>query len=266
MLTRLTGALVRALIVGVLLMLTVSTMPDISPATADAFGLVTIAICVFIILEYGYRQPALLEFRFAAPYNRWRFITLITIMLGFVVLCGNVVVPTPFNICVRWFAEFSESALNFTGSPVTVMEGLLRDEITQKALDMIPPMASMGYMITLISTAAYLIYLALNKWPAREESFHFWSNLPTFHSVQPQNAGRRLMQIGILSAAMAIVFPYAIPFFLKSFSSILPIESFVGDFTLFWIIAVTTWLPLACAMRGFSLIKVSRLIQRDQMR
>ena len=135
MVIRLAGSIIRALIVGVLLTLTVSTMPDVTPAMADGFGLVTIGLCVFIVLEYGFRQPALLEFRFAAPYNRWRFLTLISIMLGFVVLCGNVIVPTPFNICVRWFADMSQTIMSFPGSPSNVMYGLLEEEVTRKAAD-----------------------------------------------------------------------------------------------------------------------------------
>jgi len=254
---------VRALIVGVLFTLTVTAMPEIRPATADGFGLVTIALCVIILAEYGFSQPALVEFRFAPPYNRWRFFTLMAIILGFVVLCGNAFVETPFNVCIVWLAEYSEQILDFFWSPAVVMNGLLEDEVSEKSAEMIIPMAALGYMITITSIVTFAIYLSLSRWPAQDRSFHFWSNLPTLQTVQPDNASQSLKQIGILSIALALVLPYMIPFFIKSFSDYLPIQSFVGDFTLFWIIALTTWIPLVCFMRGFALIKVSRLIERD---
>ncbi|MEM0976307.1 MAG: hypothetical protein AAGJ34_02110 [Pseudomonadota bacterium] len=249
--------------VGVLFALTLASMPDVSPAAADGFGLATIVACVFVLLEYGFRQPALLEFRFAAPYNRWRFLTLIAIILSFVVLCGNVVVPTPFNTLITWVAEDAKSVLNFPGSPSVVMRGTLESEVTQKAADMIVPMASLGYLVSFLSSVVFMVFLKFSSWPAREGSFHFWSNLPTFQTIQPENASARLMQVGFLSIGMAFLFPYAIPGFLKAFAEMLPIQSFVGDFALFWIIAFSAWLPCACVMRGIALIKVARMIRAD---
>ena len=266
MLVRMIGAVIRVLLVAVLLTLTVSTMPDVNPAAADGFGIVTIAVCVFVFLEYGFQQPALLEFRFAPPYNRWRFFTLVGIMLFFVVLCGNAFFETPFNTIVVWLAELAGTVFSFSGSPSLIMNGLLESEVTTKAAEMIVPMASLGYFISAISFVTFTAYLYATGWPVRDYAFHFWSNLPTFQTVQPENATARLLQIGILSLVMAIVFPYAIPYIIKSFSDILPIRSFLGDFTLFWIIAVSTWLPLASAMRGVALIKVSRMIRSDRAR
>ncbi|MEO1564069.1 MAG: hypothetical protein AAFR98_11595 [Pseudomonadota bacterium] len=246
--------------------LTIASMPDVNPATADGFGLITIAACLFVLTEYGFSQPALLEFRFAPPYNRWRFFSLITIMLALVVLCGTVKFSSPLNTLTLMAADFAVSVFDFPGSPSLIMRGLLESEVTQKAAEMIVPMASLGYLISVVSFVGFFIYLLRSPWPAQEDAFHFWSNLPTFQTVLPENARDRLLQIGLLSIAMAVVFPFAIPFFLKSFSDLLPIRSFVGDFTLFWIIAFSTWLPLACAMRGFSLLKVSRMIEYDSQK
>ncbi|MEO0344543.1 MAG: hypothetical protein AAF198_14005 [Pseudomonadota bacterium] len=263
--SRLFGASIRALLVGVLLAMTLSTMPDVSAAAADGFGLFIIVICGFVLVEYGFSQPALLEFRFANPYNRWRFFTLILIMLSFVILCGNVVTPTPVNRCFMWLGEAAAKVLGFGYSPSVIMHGLLEGEVTQKASEMIIPMASLGYFIAIFSIGLFAVFVFWTRWPANGTLFHFWSNLPNFQTVQPENASNRLKQVAVLSLGMAVILPYALPAFLKSFSDILPISSFVSDFTLFWIIAVITWLPVACGMRGIALLKVSRMIRQDMM-
>ncbi|MEM9715288.1 MAG: hypothetical protein AAF826_02105 [Pseudomonadota bacterium] len=264
MVGRLIGASLRALLVGVLLALTLTTMPDVSAAAADAFSLITIVICGFVLVEYGFRQPALLEFRFANPYNRWRFASLVMIMMSFVVLCGNVHAPTPLNICIKWLADFSQRILDFPFSPVFVMRGFLENDVSQKALEMIVPMASLGFLIAVASTLLFIAYIFSSDWPVQGDTFHFWSNLPTFQTLQPENAGSRLFQAGLLNLIFALMVPYGGPLVVKNLSDVLPIQSFVGDFALFWIISFVTWLPLAFAMRGIALYKVSRMIRTEQ--
>src|SRR5690554_3178218 len=70
------GAVLRALLVAALIILPAVLVPATTPESAQIVILLAIFAGGVILAEYASAYPGLIEFRFAAPYNRTRFMVL----------------------------------------------------------------------------------------------------------------------------------------------------------------------------------------------
>ena len=76
MISRLSGAVIRALLVVLLVATPSMLLPGVSPDGKQIVALVAIFGAAFTIFEYASAYPGLVEFRDAPPFNRIRFISL----------------------------------------------------------------------------------------------------------------------------------------------------------------------------------------------
>ena len=127
MLTRLAGASVRAALVAAMIVLPAIVLPEISPNAADLAIISAAIAAAFVAFEYGFTTPSLIEFRFAAPYNRIRFALLGILLTGVAFAFRGPVEQTATTIAVSSFATTSAGIWEFTGSPLVLFNALTRE-------------------------------------------------------------------------------------------------------------------------------------------
>jgi len=93
MLTRLSGGLIRALLVIIIIAAPAFMLPAVSQAAQEISLIVGVIIGAFTMFEYSSSHPGLIDFRFAPPYNRIRFITFCVLVLTLIFLCRATVAP-----------------------------------------------------------------------------------------------------------------------------------------------------------------------------
>lgn len=76
MFTRVTGAFFRALLMALLVALPSLLLPNVSSDTSQITVLVALLAFLMTFIEYNSQYPSIIEFRYASPFNRLRFLAL----------------------------------------------------------------------------------------------------------------------------------------------------------------------------------------------
>ena len=63
--------------------------------------LIAFLAALFTFVEYFFKYPSIIEFRFAAPFNRHRYITILAIVTSLSLMCKGVFEPTNLTLAVR---------------------------------------------------------------------------------------------------------------------------------------------------------------------
>jgi len=92
---RLTGALLRALLIALVVATPALLLQDTGTDTAQVVVLVALIAGCFVFIEYYSQYPSIIEFRFAPPYNRVRFFTLFATVLLLTVNRAGAHLDTP---------------------------------------------------------------------------------------------------------------------------------------------------------------------------
>jgi hypothetical protein len=259
--SRLTGASVRALIVAVLVVAPSVLLPGISQGAAEITIVLSIIAAAFVIFEYGFSFPSLIEFRFAAPYNRIRFLTLAVLVLSLVLLSRSVVENTPATEAVSGFAEMWFGWLNFPYSPVRfVVDQLGGGDADQ--MRMLGLAASLGLAIVLLAQVIFALLLWLFSWPATRENFNLWVNLPNFDPTAGPELERRLKREIMISFFVGVSLPFLAPVLASRASGWFDPSSLSNFQTLVWMVTLWAFFPATSLMRSIALMKIVYLIRR----
>ena len=116
MFSRLIGAVIRALLVVVVISTPAFLLPGVSVASQEITLIVAGITAAFTIFEYASTHPGLVDFRFAPPYNRIRFVAFACQIFSLVFLCRAVEGEDPFSMIA--LADQMVLWLSFPLSPV----------------------------------------------------------------------------------------------------------------------------------------------------
>ena len=86
-LTRLVSSLSRAFLVLVFIALPAFLLPETSRTGQEISLIIGALFALFTMFEYASSHPGLIDFRFAPPYNRFRFLTFAVLIVALVFLC-----------------------------------------------------------------------------------------------------------------------------------------------------------------------------------
>ena len=261
MIGQLIGALARALLVGLMVTLPASLLPDTRPDSAQIVVLFALFAGLLTLVEYAARYPGLVEFRYAPPYNRLRFAGLAVMLLLLSVLWRGELAPTTFTQFVAALGGLFGGWLDFPYSPVRLM--LLTLPATTGAEEMATLRAAAGLAATvaLAMLAVFAGLLWLSKWPARRAAFNVWVNLPTFDPTAGGDVVVRLERDARTNVVLGALLPFVAPAVLLGAGSLLTPLSESGAQTQIWVIAAWAFLPAALVMRGVALARIARMIR-----
>lgn len=264
MITRLAGALVRAVLVVLLIATPALLLPGLSSDVTQIVALVSIFATALTIFEYASVYPGLVEFRNAPPFNRLRFVALFaTVFLAGLVIRGETD-PTAFNQMVTNFGQGIGEAIDFPYSPVRQIVLLLPDTAGFDQVERLRTTAGISYFISMLALAIFYFFVRVKNWPMNNGPFNVWINMPTFDPTSGGDFVQRLERDARFNIIVGFTMPFFIPAALKASESLFGQMALDNPQSMIWIVAAWAFLPASLLMRGLALGRIAELVERKR--
>jgi len=253
------GALVRALILGIIIVAPSFILPDITNVARELSMIIAGIIAAFALFEYASKSPGFVDFRFAPPYNRFRVAILAALAVGLSLLLRA---SESGNTEILGYADMTIPYTVTPNSPVDFALGKIALFETASSSELLTRLFSAAFAIGVSLTLALSLLLWIFKWPFGRSEFNLWANLPTFSPAEVSLTSKRLKRDGWLNIFISLGLFYAIPFVFPLLQGQLGPDLFADPHSLVWVATVWAFLPAVVFIRGTSLIKVSRILAK----
>ena len=260
MITRLTGAIIRAMLVVLLVATPSLLLPGVSGDGKQIVAFVALFAAALTIFEYGSTYPSLVEFRDAPPFNRIRFLSLFSTVFVLTIIARGQVEATALTQFMHAVGAIIGIAIDFPYSPVRFVVMMLPDSTSFEQIALIRTAAGMAYLISLLTLAIFLIALRLKKWPTEGLSFNVWVNLPTFDPSAGADIVRRLERDARINILLGFALPFLIPLGVMSASTLFGNVTLTHPQTMIWAVSAWAFLPASLFMRGIAMGRIADLI------
>ena len=266
MLFRLPGAVARAAMVVMLIIMPYALLPSNGGDNTQIITLVAIFGALFTIVEYSSNSPSLVEFRDAPPFNRVRFSALFATVLCLSVIFRGGDTPSELTLYFQNSGHQIGEAIDFPYSPVRLMVLMMPDGTDPDVIDRLRDAAGLSYMISVFSVIWFVILLRLYHWPRRTGTFNVWINLPTFDPTAGGDVVRRLQRDGRVNIILGFLLPFLVPAVIKLISTFGTPIQLDNTQTLIWTVSAWAFLPASILMRGVALSRVAEMIHLQRKR
>ena len=243
MISRLSGALVRAMLVVLLIATPSLLLPGVSADGKQIVALVAIFGAALTIFEYASAYPGLIEFRDAPPFNRIRFVSLFSTVFLLSVISRGTIEPTTLTQFVQAIGALIGYAIDFPYSPVRLVVLMLPENTAPEQIMLVRTTAGMSYLISLLTLAIFLIVLRLHKWPTGNGTFNVWINLPTFDPTAGKDVVKRLERDARFNIALGFLLPFLTPVAVKAAANLFGSVTLDNPQTLIWTVSAWAFLP-----------------------
>lgn len=260
MLTRLAGGLIRALLVVVIIAAPAFMLPSVSQAAQEISLIVGAIIGAFTMFEYASSHPGLVDFRFAPPYNRIRFITFCVLIVALIFLCRET--SSSQSLQMLQIADSASNLVNFPLSPVNTTVALIGEGASEEHKLLLLRALSLSFLITFVSFAFFALLLWFFRWPVGREKFNLWANLPTFEPSSGRDVERRMMRDGFANILIGICTPYLLPVVTSRSGGWFDPTVLENHQPLIWACVAWAFIPASMIIRGAALLKVGWLVKR----
>ncbi|WP_114966241.1 hypothetical protein [Alkalilacustris brevis] len=266
MLTRVLGALARAFLVFLLVTMPALMMPGIATETAQIVLLFAFFAALLTVIEYSARYPGLIEFRYAPPYNRIRFLALFLIVLMLSAIARAQHEPGTLTLFVQAVGTLIGQSMDFPYSPVRLVTLMLPASSSAEHVLLVRSAAGISYFVSLFMLIVFVCSLRIGGWPARHNAFNVWVNLPTFDPTAGGDVVLRLERDAMLNIALGFFLPFLIPALILTVSVTVRPVTLTDPQTLVWTVAAWAFLPATLLMRGVALSRIARMIREKRRR
>ena len=266
MVTRLTGALLRAVLVLLLIATPSILLPGTSPDTILIVSLVGVFAGAFTISEYSSVSPSLVEFRDAPPFNRVRFGALFASVFILTIILRGKTDPTTITAFFETIGARLGEAIDFPYSPVRLIVLMLPHGTENAVTASVRTAAGLSYLVSILSLGLFVLLLRLRGWPARHQGFNVWVNLPTFDPTAGGDVVDRLRRDAQFNLILGFLLPFIIPAFVKLAADLFDPVSLTNPHTLIWTMTAWAFLPASLLMRGIALRRVAHMIEEQRKR
>ena len=266
MLFRLPGAIVRAIMVVMLIIMPYALLPNSGSDNAQIIVLVALFGALFTIVEYSSNSPSLVEFRDAPPFNRVRFSALFATVLCLSVIFKGVEAPSAFSNYFQESGSAIGEAIDFPYSPVRLMVLMMPDGTDPAVIQRLRDAAGLSYLVSVFSVIWFIILLRLYHWPRRTGAFNVWINLPTFDPTAGGDVVKRLQRDGRINIILGFLLPFLVPAVLKLVAAFGTSINLDNPQTLIWTVSAWAFLPASILMRGVALSRVAQMIEVQRRR
>jgi hypothetical protein len=258
--SRLSGAVLRAMLVVLLVATPSLLLPGIGADGQQIVALVAIFGAALTIFEYASAYPGLVEFRDAPPFNRIRFISLFATVFLLTVIARGRIEPTTLTEFVTAIGALIGLAIDFPYSPVRLVVLMLPEGTSFEQMSLVRTAAGMSYLISLLTLGFFLIILRLRGWPTSQGTFNVWVNLPIFDPTAGKDVVQRLERDARFNIALGFLLPFLTPAAVKSASVLFGSVTLDNPQTLIWTVSAWAFLPASLFMRGIALARVAEMI------
>ncbi|MCB1390384.1 MAG: hypothetical protein KDK12_14765 [Rhodobacteraceae bacterium] len=260
------GAAVRALLVVALAIFPALVVPSTAPDTAQSMVLLAVFAGGIVFAEYSSDYPGLIEFRFAAPFNRTRFALFAVMTVLLALMQRNLVEPGLLGGLASAAAALCGQLLDFGLSPVRLLVNALPDTVPAVHLALVRDGAALALVLAVTVVAGFVTAIRMNAWPMGSGPFNVWINLPTFDPTAGNDVVLRLQRHARINIALGIVLPFLLP------GAVIVSEVLVKPLTLLspmgfvWGIVLWAFVPASMVMRGVAMARVARMIRASRRR
>ncbi|MEP2781534.1 MAG: hypothetical protein ABJO67_07060 [Pseudoruegeria sp.] len=256
---RLTGALVRAGLVGIVIA-TPSLLLGQS-GSSDVAALLALFAALLTFVEYAVVSPSLIEFRDAPPFNRIRILSLFGTVFFLTMIVRGASDPTPMSQLITAIGALIGTAMDFPFSPVRLVTNAAPPNTSVDTIMLLQVTAGMAYLISLVTLAVFLIILRLWNWPSQNSQFNVWINLPTFDPTVGGDVVKRLLRDAHVNIALGFSLPFLSPIGVYYAADLFEPLTLGSSQTLIWVVALWAFLPASLFMRGIAMARVAHMIE-----
>lgn len=265
MISRLTGAVIRAVLTVLLIATPTLLLPLPSPDTAQIATLVALFAGGLVLFEYASAYPSLIEFRDAPPFNRVRFLSLFVTVFLLTVICRGITHPTTLTEFASAIGALVGYTIDFPYSPVRLVLAMFPDGTDPASITLIRICAGVSYLISLISLAVFVIMIRMKGWPGRGQPFNVWVNLPTFDPTAGGDVVDRLVRDARFNISLGFLLPFLTPLAVSQAANMFDPIAVTSPQTLIWTVTAWAFLPASLFMRGIAMGRIADMI-REQRR
>lgn len=260
MIAQLSSAVVRAILVMIVISTPSLLLPAVSPDGTQAVMLVALFAAGFTFAEYASSYPALIEFRDAPPFNRVRIIGIFVTLFLLSLVAGSPEAAGTLTLIVNATGLVLAHALDFTYSPIWLLQVFLPDGATQADLTMLRTMGGLSFLIGLVTISIFAILMRLKSWPNRNTSFNVWINLPTFDPTTGGDVVARLLRDARINLILGISLPFLMPVVASYGVGHLGVSLGSSPILLVWMVTLWSVLPVSLLMRGMAMGRIAHMI------
>lgn len=260
------NALVRAGLVALLVATPSLLLPSVSSHTAQLVMVLAILASLMTFIEYYGRYPSIVEFRFAPPFNRLKFVGLaLTILLLTLILRGEAH-PTELTMSLTLLGEGLGHALDFPYSPVRLVVLMLPADASPELVSAVRTAAGLAYTVSIVMLFVFITCVRFLGWPMRNGAFNVWVNLPLFDPTGGGDVLYRLKRDAGLNIVLGSLLPFLIPAAVKAASDLIDPISIANSQTLIWTMSAWAFLPASMLMRGIAMSRIADMIEEKRKR
>lgn len=260
------GALARAVLVVALAIFPAMAMPSTAPDTAQSTILLALFAGGIVFAEYSSDYPGLIEFRFAAPFNRSRFALVALMAVLLALLQRNVVDPGTLSSLAATLAAACGAMLDFPGSPVSLLVAALPDSVPAAHLALVRDGAALAFVLSATTVLAFVTAIRLNAWPMGTGPFNVWINLPTFDPTAGNDVVLRLQRHARINVVLGLILPFLLPGAVIASALLIKPLTLLSPMGFVWGILLWAYLPAGLVMRGVAMARVARMIRTSRRR
>jgi hypothetical protein len=262
--SRLSGAIVRALLVMVLIATPSVLLADITADAKQMVALVALFVGMLTFVEYNGTYPSLIEFRDAPPFNRVRFLMLFGTVFCLSVIERGRVAPSTLTDLVEAVGLLIGQSMDFPYSPVRLATLMVSDDASGAEMSAVRTAAGMAYLISLMSLGIFVVMLKIGRWPGRGRVFNVWINLPTFNPSAGADVVQRLNRDARVNIALGFLLPFLTPAVVKIALAGFEPLALASPQTLIWTMTAWAFLPASLFMRGIAMGRVADMIRQTR--
>jgi hypothetical protein len=263
---RLTGALVRAFLVILLIATPALMLPGVSNDSTQIVAFVAIFGAALVIFEYASVYPGLVEFRDAPPFNRIRFAALFAMVAVMALMVQGQEAPSVVSDLFASAGSMAGAALDFPYSPVRLVVLMLPETTAWSHVVLVRDAAAVAYLVAALALVVFVVQVRLLGWPLRRGSFNVWVNLPTFDPTAGGDVVRRLEKEARVNVALGFLLPFLAPAVVKVATFLFGTVTLDNPHTMIWTVAAWAFLPASLFMRGIAMQRIASLISAKRQR
>ena len=261
MLSRLTGALLRAFMLGFTMCIPALMLPNTNADTAQIIALIALFAFALTFFEYASVYPGLVEFRDAPPFNRIRFLALFFMVLFLSAVMDAHSEPNNFNRLVEVLGGVISRSLDMPYSPVRLFLLALPEHARPAHVEIVRTAAGTAYFIAIVALIYFIVMMRVRAWPTGHRTFNVWVNLPTFDPTAGGDVVERLRRDSWFNVALGFLLPFLIPAALKLVSMSVMTITLENPHTLIWTVTAWAFLPVSLFMRGIAMGRIATVIE-----
>ncbi|WP_294612593.1 hypothetical protein [uncultured Roseovarius sp.] len=266
MFSQVPGALLRAILIAMMVATPSLLVPSTGPDTAQIVIVLSILAGFMTFIEYYGEYPSIIEFRFAPPFNRLKFLALSAILIVLSLICRGTTDPTGWTVLFTNMGTALGEAVDFPFSPVRMVVLMMPADADTDLVDLVRTTSGISYTVSIVMMFVFLTLVRLLGWPSRNGAFNVWVNLPLFDPTGGGDVLHRLRRDAGLNIVLGSLLPFLIPAAVRAASDMIGPISIANPQILIWTMTAWAFLPASMLIRGIAMRRIADMIQEKRRR